>query len=503
MHDAAGEKLLLADERAPGAEVRRGSAAQRAAEKLRRRGCHCLWITALGACVLVLVSRMGVTAGIDELPYPPPGVPPEERVRGVSLGGWLLLEPFITPGLFDRANALLEARYSRSAAERPRGCERIIDQWSLHACLGHNASLQLVAPHWSSFVQRDDLRTLRDAGINVIRVPVPYWLVDIDADAGEPWCGLSEMQLAFRRVLGWAVELGLKVFVDLHGAPGSQNGFDNSGQHGATRWQASGEGGLPNVARTLVVWRRLARLLREFAASADVEVSDVLAGLEVINEAPCFEDEIDRDVLRAFLVDVYFQLRADLGSEIVPIYLHDCFFPHDWSDFMRGPRFRNVLLDRHEYQVFDVGQQRWPREEHLRLTCEQGFSVAQDQASHGTIVGEFSVAVNDCDRYLNGWGQGSRFEGTPPFSNERVGSCDPYRNASLFTPEYKRFLLEYAELQMMSWDRGVGWIFWNFKTEGGSAPHFDYLLGLKHGYLPPVAGEYSSSCPASMRRTMV
>lgn len=30
--------------------------------------------------------------------------------------------------------------------------------------------------------------------------------------------------------VGWAGEYGLKVIVDLHGAPGSQNGFDNSGQ---------------------------------------------------------------------------------------------------------------------------------------------------------------------------------------------------------------------------------------------------------------------------------
>ena len=30
----------------------------------------------------------------------------------------------------------------------------------------------------------------------------------------------------------WAEELELKVILDLHGAPGSQNGFDNSGRMG-------------------------------------------------------------------------------------------------------------------------------------------------------------------------------------------------------------------------------------------------------------------------------
>ena len=35
-----------------------------------------------------------------------------------------------------------------------------------------------------------------------------------------------------RPLVKWAEELELKVILDLHGAPGSQNGFDNSGRMG-------------------------------------------------------------------------------------------------------------------------------------------------------------------------------------------------------------------------------------------------------------------------------
>jgi len=39
-----------------------------------------------------------------------------------------------------------------------------------------------------------------------------------------------------KRLLQWADEIGLKILLDLHGAPGSQNGFDNSGRRGDVHW---------------------------------------------------------------------------------------------------------------------------------------------------------------------------------------------------------------------------------------------------------------------------
>ena len=39
-----------------------------------------------------------------------------------------------------------------------------------------------------------------------------------------------------KRLIGWADELDMRVMMDLHGAPGSQNGFDNSGRRGEVNW---------------------------------------------------------------------------------------------------------------------------------------------------------------------------------------------------------------------------------------------------------------------------
>ena len=58
------------------------------------------------------------------------------------------------------------------------------------------------------------------------------------------------------RALGWARKHSIHVILDLHGAPGSQNGYDNSGRRGSANW-AQGS----NVNRTLDIIRFIAQKL--------------------------------------------------------------------------------------------------------------------------------------------------------------------------------------------------------------------------------------------------
>lgn len=81
------------------------------------------------------------------------------------------------------------------------------------------------------------------AGLNWIRVPLAFWA--IETWAGEPYLegtswksafyptSLCELQLIHRccryfvRFLGWARKYGMRVCLDLHAVPGSQNGQSN------------------------------------------------------------------------------------------------------------------------------------------------------------------------------------------------------------------------------------------------------------------------------------
>ena len=93
--------------------------------------------------------------------------------------------------------------------------------------------------HWDEFVTREDFVTLSEAGISHIRIPVPYWMWDVSADEPFPPPPASDdegMRFFLKRAAKWCDEIGLKFLLDLHGAPGSQNGFDNSGRRGEVNW---------------------------------------------------------------------------------------------------------------------------------------------------------------------------------------------------------------------------------------------------------------------------
>ncbi|KAJ1830770.1 hypothetical protein LPJ70_006849, partial [Coemansia sp. RSA 2708] len=135
-----------------------------------------------------------------------------EIIRGVNLGGVFLIEPFIRPSLFDQFN-------SSSPTDAP------VDEWSFSATLGKEEAKRQLEAHWDTFVTREHLETLADYGINWVRIPIGYWAFNLTDD--EPFI---DGQIPYiERILGWAQETGLKVELDLHGAPGSQNGYDNSG----------------------------------------------------------------------------------------------------------------------------------------------------------------------------------------------------------------------------------------------------------------------------------
>ena len=54
----------------------------------------------------------------------------------------------------------------------------------------------------------------------------------VDSQSEPPRPIETPFRFYLRRLVKWADELGVKVLIDLHAAPGSQNGFDNSGRMG-------------------------------------------------------------------------------------------------------------------------------------------------------------------------------------------------------------------------------------------------------------------------------
>lgn len=80
-----------------------------------------------------------------------------------------------------------------------------------------------------TFKTERDFAQIAGAGLNWIRLPIPYWLIEVYP--GEPF--LANVGWAyFLKALSWARKYGLRVNLDLHAVPGSQNGYNHSSKQG-------------------------------------------------------------------------------------------------------------------------------------------------------------------------------------------------------------------------------------------------------------------------------
>ena len=115
------------------------------------------------------------------------------KVRGVNTGGWFVLEPWITPSLFEGNGA--------------------VDEYTLTQELGKDAAKSRLSKHWNSWITQADFDSMAAAGLNHVRIPIGYWSV-IPLD-GEPFVQGAYDVLG--KSLDWAESAGLKVMIDLHG----------------------------------------------------------------------------------------------------------------------------------------------------------------------------------------------------------------------------------------------------------------------------------------------
>ena len=82
-----------------------------------------------------------------------------------------------------------------------------------------------------------------------------------------------------------------------------------------------------------------------------------------------------------------------------------------------------------------------------------------------TVSGEWSNAITDCAKWLNGRGVGARWDGTWQPNQPRFGSCDGYSgDSSTWSDDYKRYLRRYFESQLAIGEAVQGWTFWTWKV---------------------------------------
>ncbi|EJD39940.1 glycoside hydrolase family 5 protein [Auricularia subglabra TFB-10046 SS5] len=411
--------------------------------------------------VLTLLAAAAAARAIS------PGFPyGKTKIRGVNLGGWLVLEPWITPSIFDNTNDT-----------------RVVDEYTYGQYVPRSTAQSVLNNHWNTFITEQDFIAIKNAGLNHVRLPIGYWAWDVSG--GEPFV---QGQLPFlAKAITWAQNQGLKIILDLHGAPGSQNGFDNSGRRGNPTWQTNQS----YINRTNAIIKKIAL---QYAGQ-----TNAVPVIATLNEPAGFYSSQLLQVATQYWYDSYGNVRYPYGNSTqgnTVLMIHDAFqaLTH-WNGFMGTSSGRQgVAMDTHYYQMFHDNMVAWSFAEHVSNACAQASRLGAF-TTLWLVVGEWTTAGTDCAKYLNGRGVGARYDGTRPGS-PRVGSCTGLTGAtSGFSASYKTFLRQMFEAQTSTFEQnGQGWIYWTWKTE--ITDEWSYSKGLAGGWIPqnPTTRQFPNIC---------
>ncbi len=325
-------------------------------------------------------------------------------IRGVNLGGWLVLERFITPYLFAVTSCHIRGNYcwypgQLSAPPSYTPCDLFsckphllsypsgtpvpintnnnnltdlftnasntttttimpppptitttfvdypVDSWTLMSSFDSpKLAADYLNVHYENFLTFDHLKRLKEqGGVNYIRVPLPHWILQNDTTAftnskndtttttlppqqlnayGEPYVA-GNMWFYFRRMVQWCDELNIQVWPDLHTAPGSQNGFDNSGHWNPQEPTCHGWSSSPTqVSRTLDL---LQGIVQQIVAD---NMTHVVTGFGILNEPfkdcpPAVMQDYNRRAIQI--------VKRALGPN-VSIYIADNFNATLWNN---------------------------------------------------------------------------------------------------------------------------------------------------------------------------
>ena len=277
-----------------------------------------------------------------------------ESLKGVNLGGWLVLEKWMTPSLFKGTSARNEFELSKTEQGRGR-----------------------IKQHHKTFITEDDLQWLKSQGIQILRVPIGYWVFGDD----KRYVGAIEQ-------LDWLVDTslsyGFKLLLDLHAAPGAQNNAAHSGS-GNTNRNIHSTKWLNDFAaqdKTIVTLEKLARRYRH---------SPNIWGIELLNEPIIdrFGLKLARFHRRAYkrLITV-----ARPGTHIV---FSDAYAPLLTTNtfWLRANKKFPVIMDCHIYQVFGAKNAKMTFNQHVKRTTLTKYFLKLLRFQQPIIIGEWSAML--------------------------------------------------------------------------------------------------------------
>jgi len=433
-----------------------------------------------------------------------------EKIKGVNLGSYFVLEPYINPSLFYQFIGV--------------NTEVVGDSFTFCEYLGPKEANRQLLQHWKTWVTFEKLAKLKNVGINTIRIPVGDWMfIPYQVyDKQEDNIRCFDQSINYLdKLMKYCHSLSLKVIIDVHGVKDSQNGYDNSGHamdfqvfkkknilhfnHWSFRkadWV--GDFNLTSKKYNHIHYGNIDHLINvnQFILQKYMK-NPSFWGLEPINEPWEFTPLL---LLKHFYKKVYDTMINEKEYNQKVLILHDSFRPMNWTDayFLEknGKPKIKIYLDTHQYMAWGI-----PIPFTQYLTGAHLWK--QPKSVFEILVGEFSLATDNCMMWLNGFMD--NYPGFPlqdcfyedcPFKDEHLeeienvlngpfgsgiskplinGQCPTtipiYLNQNISHNKklnddvdqeklYVRYL--FNSLTKGYENNSAGWIFWNFDIESSS-----------------------------------
>jgi hypothetical protein len=206
-------------------------------------------------------------------------------VKGTNLGNWLVPEGYMF-------------KFKRALA--PAEIAQVIE-----VLIGPEPASRFWTTFRDIYITRDDIRFIKAAGFNTVRVPLHWQLFVASADGGADrfegpgWALLD-------RLIAWCSEAGLRVILDLHAAPGGQTGVNHDDGSGFPLAFY-----VPRCRQlTIDLWRALATHYRDDAT---------VLGYDLLNEpiSPYSDENYLNARLEPFYRDIVAAIRSVDRNHVV------------------------------------------------------------------------------------------------------------------------------------------------------------------------------------------
>lgn len=116
-------------------------------------------------------------------------------IRGVNLGALFIVEPWMA-----------------GTEWSDMGCGAYQSEFDCVSGIGQDAANTAFQNHWNTWITQDDITEMVNYGLNTIRIPVGYWMMESIVDSSEhfPQGGIGYLE----QVCGWASDAGMYIIIE-------------------------------------------------------------------------------------------------------------------------------------------------------------------------------------------------------------------------------------------------------------------------------------------------